>query len=140
MDLLVIICWFVFLMDFGFSPEFGAWFVDVTQLPYNCRNGFMHFCIKNRLVGADLLRLTQREEHSWWPSVAQEKLNNGLSQYNYSYSIDRTRNCGKVSLMLGCCCACWVGIAQWVECRTRDRKVARSNPGRSGRENFLLRS
>ena len=30
------------------------------------------------------------------------------------------------------------GIAQWLERRTRDCKVAGSNPCRSGRENFLL--
>ena len=32
------------------------------------------------------------------------------------------------------------GIACWLERRTRDRKVASSNPGRSGGENFLLQS
>ena len=30
------------------------------------------------------------------------------------------------------------GIAQWLECRTRDRKVAGSNPWLERRENFLL--
>ena len=33
-----------------------------------------------------------------------------------------------------------VGIACWLEHRTLDRKVASSNPGRSGGENFLLQS
>ena len=32
------------------------------------------------------------------------------------------------------------GIAQWLERRTRDRKVAGSSPGRSGEWIFLLRS
>ena len=31
-------------------------------------------------------------------------------------------------------------MACWLERRTRDRKVASSNPGRSGGENFLLKS
>ena len=33
-----------------------------------------------------------------------------------------------------------VGIASWLERRTRDRKVASSNPGRSGGRIFFLRS
>ena len=31
------------------------------------------------------------------------------------------------------------GRAQWLECRTRDRKVSGSNPGRSGGRMFLFR-
>ena len=62
--------------------------------------------------------------------------------FSFSFSV-RMYYCPALSIVLTGCALYEFSlllavISCWLECRTRDQKVATSNPGRSGRENFLL--